>query len=512
MPSNTIKARLTICNKTSTEFSQDTTTVWLKGEMLIESDTRKVKVGDGVNKYADLAYINLTPEEVNTLVNNTKNSTLDSAKSYTDTKISSLINGAPETMDTLKEVADAIAAHQDVTDALNAAIGTKANASDLTAHTKNTDIHVTTANKTNWDKAYAHSTSAHAPSNAERNTIVSVKVNGTALTPDANRAVDVSVPTKVSQLTNDSGYKTTDNNTTYTLGVAANSATNGNAKVRLTAGGSGSGVQEVTIKGTGATSVTTDTNGAIVVNSTDTKYTHPTHTAYASGLYKVTVNNLGHVTAATEVVKSDITGLGIPGQDTTYSVMTGATSNAAGTSGLVPAPASGKQDMYLRGDGTWATPLNTTYGPAGSSLGLVKTGGDVTIADGIITVNDGSHNHTIANVDGLQTALDGKAATNHGTHVTYGTDAPKAAGTASAGSASTVSRSDHVHPVQTTISGNAGSATKLATARTIAISGGATGTATSFNGTANITIPVTSLNAMNLNVADGDTLIIDGNV
>lgn len=37
--------------------------------------------------------------------------------------------------------------------------------------------------------------------------------------------------------------------------------------------------------------------------------------------------------------------------------------------------------------------------------GFVQSGGDVTITDGIITVNDDSHNHTIANVDGLQTEL-----------------------------------------------------------------------------------------------------------
>ena len=40
-------------------------------------------------------------------------------------------------------------------------------------------------------------------------------------------------------------------------------------------------------------------------------------------------------------------------------IMTGATSSAAGTSGLVPAPAAGKQGAYLRGDGTWAIPTNT---------------------------------------------------------------------------------------------------------------------------------------------------------
>ena len=48
------------------------------------------------------------------------------------------------------------------------------------------------------------------------------------------------------------------------------------------------------------------------------KYTHPTHTARTSGLYKITVDSLGHVTAVSAVQKSDITGLGIPGSDTTY--------------------------------------------------------------------------------------------------------------------------------------------------------------------------------------------------
>lgn len=73
----------------------------------------------------------------------------------------------------------------------------------------------------------------------------------------------------------------------------------------------------------------------------------------------------------------------------------------------------------------------------------------------------------------------GAAAIEHGTHVTYSTTAPKANGTASAGTAATVSRSDHVHPLQTTVSGNAGTATKLATPRSI--------NGTSFDGSADIT-------------------------
>ena len=142
---------------------------------------------------------------------------------------------------------------------------------------------------------------------------------------------------------------------------------------------------------------------------TDTKYTHPSYTAKSSGLYKITVDNTGHVSATTAVTKSDITALGIPGQDTntTYSDMKGATSSANGTHGLVPQPDAGEQNKFLKGDGTWGTPTNTTYGAAGTSLGLVKSGGDVTISSGVITVNDDSHAHTIANIDGLQDALDG---------------------------------------------------------------------------------------------------------
>ena len=53
------------------------------------------------------------------------------------------------------------------------------------------------------------------------------------------------------------------------------------------------------------------------------------------------------------------------------------------------------------------------------------------------------------------------------------------------------------------ITGNASSATKLATARTIGISGGVTGTATGFNGTANISIPVTSIDSSYTQSVDG---------
>lgn len=122
--------------------------------------------------------------------------------------------------------------------------------------------------------------------------------------------------------------------------------------------------------------------------------------AFASGLYKITTNAAGHVTAATAVVKADITGLGIPGQDTVYThpttsgnkhipsggstgqflkwsadgtavwaadnntwiALKGATADAAGTAGYVAAPAKGQQNYFLRGDATWATLTKSTVG------------------------------------------------------------------------------------------------------------------------------------------------------
>ena len=58
--------------------------------------------------------------------------TTEAMNSAISTAISGLINGAPETYDTLKEIADYIDAHQDVVDALNASIGSKADASVVT--------------------------------------------------------------------------------------------------------------------------------------------------------------------------------------------------------------------------------------------------------------------------------------------------------------------------------------------------------------------------------------------
>lgn len=68
--------------------------------------------------------------------------------------------------------------------------------------------------------------------------------------------------------------------------------------------------------------------------------------------------------------------------------MTGATADTVGTSGLVPAPAAGEQDKYLRGDGMWAAPLSdeqlTTLGKVDgleTRVGSIETKYDNLIKD-----------------------------------------------------------------------------------------------------------------------------------
>lgn len=78
-----------------------------------------------------------TANEVGADTYGSADTALSNAKSYTDTKIADLINGAPSTLDTLGEIATAMAESQDVVDALNTAIGVKADKTDLTNHTSN---------------------------------------------------------------------------------------------------------------------------------------------------------------------------------------------------------------------------------------------------------------------------------------------------------------------------------------------------------------------------------------
>jgi hypothetical protein len=110
------------------------------------------------------------------------------------------------------------------------------------------------------------------------------------------------------------------------------------------------------------------------------KYTHPRYTARASGLYKVTVDGTGHVSAATAATKSDITALGIPESDTTYSAAT------TSAEGLMSAADKTKLDGVTAGANKYTHPSYTArasrlYKVTVDSTGHVSAATAVTKSD-----------------------------------------------------------------------------------------------------------------------------------
>lgn len=166
---------------------------------------------------------------------------LSEAKSYAEKLVSDLINGAPESLDTLKELADAVTNNTELMGVLNEAIGNKVSketgkslsTNDYTTAEKNklvgiaanannyahpvnhpatiitldaTHRFVTDTEKTTWNNKVD---AAFVEDNGGK--IDTISVNGTAQTV-TNKNVNLSIPTRVSQLTNDSGFLTSHQN------------------------------------------------------------------------------------------------------------------------------------------------------------------------------------------------------------------------------------------------------------------------------------------------------------
>ena len=188
------------------------------------------------------------------------------------------------------------------------------------------------------------------------NVIETVKVNGVAQEV-SEKAVDITVPTKVSELNNDSAFQT---NSEVAQAIQTAIAKTGHASFKKVDAVPEAETAEDNVmylvmnsktkhydiyakvenevvllddttvdltnyvekeegKGLSTNDYTTEDKEKLAgLNN----YTHPSYTQQSSGFYKVTVDATGHVSAVEAVTKEDITGLGIPAQDTTYSPAT----------------------------------------------------------------------------------------------------------------------------------------------------------------------------------------------
>lgn len=570
MANTTLKTRIILNNKTTDEWAQAATFVGLKGEFLVDSSTRKIKIGDGATAYPDLPFVNLTPEEVDSLIKAASHShsnkdVLDATTASFTTalleKLNGIATGANKTVvdDALSNTSVNPVQNKAVKAALDGKVPTsrkvngKALTGDITlsaddvkaipssqkgvangvasldengkvpaaqlpsyvddvlegyvaddlsafykdsgktsAYTPETGkIYVNLNNNKTYrysgskyavisetlalgetsstafdgargKKAYDHSQSAHAPSNAERNIIVGIQKNGADVAPDGSRKVNITVPTKTSQITNDSGFITS-------------GATTAKAKQLETArkidGVNFDGTTDITHYGTCSTAAGTAAKTVAVTGFNLVTGARVT--------VKFTVTN----TAASPTLNVNGTGAkAIKYRDSTIST------GYLAANRVYEFVYDGTDYLFM---GDINTDTNTTY----------KAGTGITIGSG------NAINHTNSVTAGTVKGDDSKTLGFGGTFkvpsITY-----DAQGHITSTSTTTMT----MPATPTTVSGNAGSATKLATARNFSITGGATASAISFNGTADVALNVTSLNAAKLTIASSDTLILDGTI
>ncbi|MEG1433783.1 hypothetical protein [Eubacterium sp.] len=172
-----------------------------------------------------------------------------------------------------------------------------------------------------------------------------VKLDNSSTTAQVNAAIASAIQAAIANLIDSApGTMDTLNEIAAALGDDPNFAA---TMTNLIAGK----VDKVTGKGLSANDFTdallTKLNG---IAAGANAYSHPGYTAKAAGLYKVTVDAMGHVSAATAVAKADITALGIPGQDTTYVVAT------ASVAGLMSAADKAKLDGIAAGANNYSHP------------------------------------------------------------------------------------------------------------------------------------------------------------
>lgn len=435
------------------QIKRDTAANWTKnnpvllaGEFGYDTTNRLVKIGDGATQWGDLSYCNYDEFYAK-------------AKAYTDSAIKNLIGSAPETLDTIYELAEALQSNKSLIDTLNDAIAKKVDkvtGKGLSTNDFTNDL------KTKLGTAYDHSQSAHAPSNAERNIIVGIQKNGADVTVDSNRKVNITVPTKTSEITNDSGFITS-------------GATTAKAKQLETArkidGVNFDGTADITHYGTCSTAAGTAAKTVAVTGFNLVTGARVT--------VKFTVTN----TAASPTLNVNGTGA----KAIKYRGSTISTGYLAAN--RVYEFVYDGTDYLFMGDINIDT--NTTY----------KAGTGITIGSG--NAINHTNSVTAGTVKGDDSKTLGFGSTFKVPSITY-----DAQGHITSTSTTTMT----MPATPTTVSGNAGSATKLATARNFSITGGATASAISFNGTADVALNVTSLNAAKLTIASSDTLILDGTI
>lgn len=273
--------------------------------------------------------------------------------------------------------------------------------------------------------AQGHVTAATA---VTKNDITALGIPGSDTNTNTTYTLTKSGSTITLEGSDGSSSEVTDANTTYTLssfGVTATAAelnyTDGvTSNIQTQLNGKAASSHTHSVASTTAAGFLRQLNGSTSsFLRGDGTWATPPNTTYSAmkGATTSAAGSAGLVPApsagaATRYLRSDGTWTTPPDTNTTYSAMKGASSSAAGSTGLVPAPTAGASNRYLRSDGTWAVPpdTNTTY--TLSSFGITATAAELNKLDGV-TATATEINYLDGVTSAIQTQLNGKAASSH---------------------------------------------------------------------------------------------------
>lgn len=215
------------------------------------------------------------------------------ASGYTDLKVADLINGAPTTLDTLKEIADAMLENESVVQALEAAVGAKANEVEFQAHTGNGTTHVTAGEREKWNGAKTSADSACQRLDEMDAEVARIKTNfqdGCNAVAGKITACGVSTPENASPGTMAENIQKI-YDARYSAGVSAARAGNATAAQVL------DGFTFTNTKGSGITGTMPNQGAVSKALNCGGSYTIPK--GYHNGSGKVAANTLASQTSAT---------------------------------------------------------------------------------------------------------------------------------------------------------------------------------------------------------------------
>ena len=331
-------------------------------------------------------------------------SSLASAKSYTDGKIANLLDNSTEAVDSIMELASAMAENADVVEALEEAVGKKADASALTSHTGNTsNPHSVTKSQVGLGNVENKSSSTIRSEITKSNVTTAL-----GYTPYTPTEVDTALSGKADEghghaISDVSGLQSAlDSKAGTSHGTHVSYSTTAPVMDGTASVGSASTVARSDHKHPTDTSRASKTE----FDNHASNSSHITDTERTNWNVAYTHSQAAHAPSDAQANQNAFSNIAVSGQTTVAADTTTDTLTlVAGSNVTITTDATNDKVTIAATD--------TTYGAAGTSLGLVKSGGDVTISSGTITVNDDSHNHVISNIDNLQAALDAKSDTDH---------------------------------------------------------------------------------------------------